>query len=215
MKEQDSVSIPLCGLKSQTHLPAGRSHYSNLYPMKIQIDDKEFELLLSYEQIKKRIRFIGIQLNVDFENRVPVFVGVLNGSFIFLADLMKEIEISSEVTFVKVSSYSGDKSSGKVTAELDLTMELKDRDVILVEDIVDSGLTLDYLIKMVKKHNPASVSVCTLLLKPKSLQRELEIINYVGFEIPNDFVVGYGLDYKGLGRNLKDIFRELPVPSET
>lgn len=183
--------------------------------MKIQIDDKEFELLLSYEQIKKRIRFIGIQLNVDFENRVPVFVGVLNGSFIFLADLMKEIEISSEVTFVKVSSYRGDKSSGKITAELDLTMELKDRDVILVEDIVDSGLTLDYLIKMVKKHNPASVSVCTLLLKPKSLQKELEIINYVGFEIPNDFVVGYGLDYKGLGRNLKDIFRELPVPSET
>jgi hypoxanthine phosphoribosyltransferase len=183
--------------------------------MKIQIDDKEFELLLSYEQIKKRIRFIGIQLNVDFENRVPVFIGVLNGSFIFLADLMKEVEISSEVTFVKVSSYNGDKSSGKITTDLDLTMDLKDRDVILVEDIVDSGLTLDHLLKMVKKQNPASVNVCTLLLKPKSLQKELEIINYVGFEIPNDFVVGYGLDYKGLGRNLKDIFREVRIPSET
>lgn len=183
--------------------------------MKIQIDDKEFELLLSYEQIKKRIRFLGIQLNVDFENRVPVFIGVLNGSFIFLADLMKEIEISSEVTFVKVSSYSGSKSTGKITAELDLTMDLKDRDVILVEDIVDTGVTLEYLLKKIKKHNPASLNVCTLLLKPKSLQKDLVTINYVGFEIPNDFVVGYGLDYKGLGRNLRDIFREVHIPSET
>lgn len=183
--------------------------------MKIQIDDKEFELLLSYEQIEKRIRFIGIQLNVDFDKRVPVFVGVLNGSFIFLADLMKEIEISSEVTFVKVSSYNGDKSSQIVTAELDVTMNLKGRDVILVEDIIDTGLTLEYLIEMVKKHDPASISICTLLLKPKSLQKEIKNINYIGFEIPDDFVVGYGLDYKGLGRNLKDIFRAVHIPSET
>lgn len=183
--------------------------------MKIQIDDKEFEILLSYEQIKKRIRFLGIQLNVDFENRVPVFIGVLNGSFIFLGDLMKEIEISSEVTFVKVSSYTGAHTSGKINLQLDVTMNLKDRDVILVEDIVDTGITLEYLIKMIKKHHPASLSVCTLLLKPKSLQREIDTINYVGFELPDDFVVGYGLDYKGLGRNLKDIFREVHIPTET
>ena len=183
--------------------------------MKIQINDKEFELLLSYEQIKKRIRFIGIQLNVDFENKVPVFIGVLNGSFMFLGDLMKEIEISSEISFVKVSSYAGDKSTGKITPDLDVTMDLKGRDVILVEDIIDSGVTLEYLIEMVKSHNPASVTICTLLLKPKSLQKEIGPINYVGFEIPNDFVVGYGLDYKGLGRHLKDIFREVHIPSET
>lgn len=183
--------------------------------MKIQIDDKEFELLLSYEQIKKRIRLIGIQLNVDFENRVPVFIGVLNGSFIFLADLMKEIEISSEVTFVKLSSYEGDKSSGTITPELALTMNLKGRDVIVVEDIVDTGLTLEYLLEIIKKQDPASVNVCTLLLKSKSLQKEIPDINYAGFEIPDDFVVGYGLDYKGLGRNLKDIFRAVHIPSET
>lgn len=183
--------------------------------MKIQIDDKEFELLLSYEQIKKRTRFIGIQLNVDYENLVPVFIGVLNGSFIFLADLMKEIEISSEVTFVKLSSYKGDKSSGTITPELALTMDLKDRDIIIVEDIVDTGLTLEYLLELVKKQGPASINVCTLLLKPKSIQKELVDIKYAGFEIPDDFVVGYGLDYKGLGRNLKDIFRAVHIPSET
>ncbi|HXH99204.1 MAG TPA: hypoxanthine phosphoribosyltransferase [Sphingobacteriaceae bacterium] len=183
--------------------------------MKIQIDDKEFELLLSYEQIKKRIRFIGIQLNVDYENLVPVFIGVLNGSFIFLADLMKEIEISSEVTFVKLSSYKGDKSSGTITPELALTMDLKDRDIIIVEDIVDTGLTLEYLLELVKKQGPASINVCTLLLKPNSIQKELVDIKYAGFEIPDDFVVGYGLDYKGLGRNLKDIFRAVHIPSET
>jgi len=175
--------------------------------MKIEIDDKKFELFLEYEQIKKRIRLLAIQLNVDFENRIPVFIGVLNGSFIFLADLIKEIHISSEVSFVKVSSYEGDKSSGKIKKEIGLQMSLKDRDVIIVEDIVDSGKTLEYLLEMINKENPASVNVCTLLLKPKSLKIEIDEITYVGFEISDEFVVGYGLDYNGLGRNLRDIYR--------
>lgn len=177
--------------------------------MKIEIDDKKFELFLEYEQIKKRIRLLAIQLNVDFENRIPVFIGVLNGSFIFLADLIKEIHISSEVSFVKVSSYEGEKSSGKIKKEIGLQMSLKDRDVIIVEDIVDSGKTLEYLLEMINKENPASVNVCTLLLKPKSLKVEIDEITYVGFEIPDEFVVGYGLDYNGLGRNLRDIYRAL------
>lgn len=177
--------------------------------MKIEIDDKKFELFLEYEQIKKRIRLLAIQLNVDFENRIPVFIGVLNGSFIFLADLIKEIHISSEVSFVKVSSYEGEKSSGKIKKEIGLQMSLKDRDVIIVEDIVDSGKTLEYLMEMINKENPASVNVCTLLLKPKSLKVEIDEITYVGFEIPDEFVVGYGLDYNGLGRNLRDIYRAL------
>jgi hypoxanthine phosphoribosyltransferase len=177
--------------------------------MKIEIDDKHFELLFEYEQIKKRIRLLAIQLNIDFEDKIPVFLGVLNGSFIFLADLIKEIHISSEVTFVKVSSYEGDKSSGKIKEEIGLQMSLKDRDVIIVEDIVDSGKTLEYLLKMVEKQMPASVNVCSLLLKPNSLKVELEEITYVGFEIPDEFVVGYGLDYKGLGRNLKDIYKNV------
>jgi hypoxanthine phosphoribosyltransferase len=175
--------------------------------MKIEIDKKNFELMLEYEQIKKRIRLLAIQLNVDFENRIPVFIGVLNGSFIFLADLIKEIHISSEVSFVKVSSYEGDKSSGKIKKEIGLQMPLKDRDVIIVEDIVDSGKTLEYLLEMINKENPASVHVCTLLLKPESLKVKIDEINYIGFEIADEFVVGYGLDYNGLGRNLRDIYK--------
>ncbi len=178
--------------------------------MRIEIDEKVFDLMLEYEQIKKRIRLIGIQLNVDFETRIPVFVGVLNGSFIFLADLIKEINISSEVTFVKVSSYEGDKSAGKIKKEIGLQMNLKGRDVIIVEDIVDSGQTLSYILDMIKKDEPASVNVCTLLLKPGSLKTKFDEICYVGFEIPDEFVVGYGLDYNGLGRNLKDIYRAVP-----
>ncbi|WP_423147626.1 hypoxanthine phosphoribosyltransferase [Rubrolithibacter danxiaensis] len=183
--------------------------------MKIQIDDKDFELLLEYDQIKKRTRFLGIQLNVDYEKTVPVFVAVLNGSFMFMADLMKEVEIASEITFVKVASYNADASTGEVKKLLGLNLDLKGRDVIIVEDIVDTGLTLSSILEEIKKQEPASVSVCTLLFKPQSLLKPVDELHYVGFEIPNDFVVGYGLDYKELGRNLKDIYRALPVLSET
>jgi len=179
--------------------------------MRVEIDEKIFELMLEYEQIKKRTRLIAIQLNVDFENRIPVFVGVLNGSFVFLGDLIKEIDISSEVTFVKVSSYDGDVNTGVIKKEIGLQMSLKDRDVIIVEDIVDTGHTLKYIIDLIKEEDPASITVCTLLLKPKSLKVELNEIGFVGFEIPDEFVVGYGLDYNGLGRNLKDIYRAVPA----
>ena len=177
--------------------------------MRIEIDEKNFELMLELDQIEKRIRLLGIQINVDFENRIPVFIGVLNGSFIFLADLMKEINIASELTFVKVSSYIGTKSSREIKEDLGINMSLKNRDVILVEDIIDSGNTLRYLLDMVYKENPASVNVCTLLMKPKSLKTTFDEISYVGFEIPDDFVVGFGLDYNGLGRNLNDIYRAI------
>ena len=175
--------------------------------MRIQIDDKDFDLMLEYDQIKKRIRLIGIQLNVDFENRIPVFIGVLNGSFVFLGDLIKEITIASEVTFVKVKSYNGDQSSGIISDEINISMSLKNRDVIVVEDIVDTGKTLKYILEKIKAHNPASINVCSLLFKPNAVQEEIEELTYVGFEIPNDFVVGYGLDYNGLGRNFKDIYK--------
>ncbi len=183
--------------------------------MNIQIDHKDFELLIEYDQIKKRLRLLGIQLDVDYEGRVPVFVGILNGSFMFIADLMKEISISSEVTFVKVSSYAGDKSTGKVKEEISIYMDLKDRDVIIVEDIVETGETLKEVINMVKQHDPASINVCTLLLKPNSPDLDIPELTYVGFDIPNDFVVGYGLDYNGLGRNLKDVYRAEHVPTDT
>ena len=183
--------------------------------MSIQVDDKEFELMLEYDQIKKRTRLIGIQINLDYEKRVPVFLGVLTGSFIFMADLIKEIHIASEVSFIKVSSYQGESSTGIVKEVLGLNMGLKGRDVIIVEDIIDTGLTLNFILETIQKRNPASITVCSLLLKPKSLQKEFSEITYIGFEIPDDFVVGYGLDYNGLGRNLKDIYKAVQIPSET
>lgn len=183
--------------------------------MKIEIEDKQFETLLEYEQIKKRIRFLGIQLNVDYEKRVPVFIGVLNGCFIFMGDLIKKIDVASEINFVRVSSYEGDTSTGQVKDIIGLSEDLKGRDVIIVEDIIETGTTLRYLIDVIKKHKPASIAICTLLLKPRSLKVELPELKYVGFEIQDEFVVGYGLDYQGLGRNLNNIFRAIPVPSET
>lgn len=174
---------------------------------KIEIDDKEFEILLEYDQIKKRTRFLGIQLNVDFETKTPVFIGVLNGSFMFMADLMKEVNIASETTFIKFASYSGETSTGEVKKIIGLDIDLKGRDVIVIEDIVDTGLTLNVILETIALQSPASVSVCTLLFKPKAVKTNIPALEYIGFEIPNEFVVGYGLDYKSLGRNLKDIYR--------
>jgi hypoxanthine phosphoribosyltransferase len=182
---------------------------------KIQVADKEFEIFLEQETINKRTRLIGIQLNVDYENRCPIFIGVLNGSFLFMADLLKEVTLSCEVNFIKVSSYHGMQSSGNVQELLGLPDDLHDRDVILVEDIVDTGLTLKHILAKVHLQKPASIRVCSLLFKPAALLEPIPELQYVGFEIPNEFVVGYGLDYNGLGRNLKDVYRavgDAPMP---
>lgn len=173
----------------------------------VQIEDKNFEILLENDQISKRIRLIGIQLNVDYENRCPIIIGVLNGSFVFMADLLKEIDVACEIDFIRVSSYKGTESSGTVKETLGLPDNLHNRDVLLVEDIVDTGLTLKHIMEKVHLQKPASVKICSLLFKPAALLEPLPELEYVGFEIPNEFVVGYGLDYNGLGRNLKDIFR--------
>ncbi|GGE58265.1 hypoxanthine phosphoribosyltransferase [Pedobacter psychrotolerans] len=174
---------------------------------KIQVEDKEFEIFLENDTINKRIRLMGIQMNVDYENKCPLFIGVLNGSFLFMADLIKEVNIPCEVAFMRVASYEGTSSSGQVKELIGLPANIKDRDIIVVEDIVDTGLTLTHILKMIKEKNPASVKVASLLLKPSALKYEIEDLAYVGFEIPNEFVVGYGLDYNGLGRNLIDIYR--------
>jgi hypoxanthine phosphoribosyltransferase len=176
--------------------------------MNINIKDKNFEPLIEYSMIEKRIRLIGIEINVEYENKIPVFLGVLNGSFMFMADLLKEVKISCETTFVKLASYhSGTETSGTITEELGIAMDLQNRDVIIVEDIVDSGKTLAYLLNQVKALKPASINIATLLLKPDALAVDLGKIEYIGFEIADEFVVGYGLDYDGLGRNLCDIYR--------
>lgn len=175
----------------------------------IEIHNKSFELFLENDTISKRTRLIGIQLNLDYEDKCPIFIGVLNGSFLFMADLLKEIDIACEVGFIRVASYHGTESTGQIKEAFGLPEDLNGRDVILVEDIVDTGLTLQYILEKVNAQNPASVRVCSLLFKPAALLQPIEELTYVGFEIPNEFVVGYGLDYDGLGRNLKDIYRAI------
>lgn len=177
--------------------------------MKTQVADLTFELSIPYTSIEKRVSEIAAQINNDYSGSIPVMVGILNGSFLFMADLAKQIHLPMEVTFVKLASYHGGTSTTReIRDDFDLTIDIKDRDIILVEDIVDTGNTIYYLIEKLKVRKPASVSVCTLLLKPETLERTIPELKYVGFEIPNDFVVGYGLDYKELGRNLKGIFKK-------
>lgn len=174
---------------------------------RIKIHEKDFEIFLENESILKRIRLMGIQLNVDYEKRCPLFIGVLNGSFLFMADLIKEIEINCEVSFIRVASYQNTSSTGQIKEAFGLADNLKGRDVILVEDIVDTGQTLTYILEQVRAQAPASLNICSLLFKPAALLKPMPELTYVGFEIPNEFVVGYGLDYNGLGRNLKNIYR--------
>ncbi|MGZ3763652.1 MAG: hypoxanthine phosphoribosyltransferase [Mucilaginibacter sp.] len=177
--------------------------------MKAQVADLNFELLIPIDAIETRVKALAAQINADYKSRTPILVGVLSGSFLFTADLIKEIEIPVEVTFTKLASYFGGTSSTrKIRDDFDLTIDIKGRDIILVEDIVDTGNTLHYLIDKLKVREPASISVCSMLLKPKALESVINELKYIGFEIENDFVVGYGLDYKELGRNLKGIYRK-------
>ncbi|RYY36088.1 MAG: hypoxanthine phosphoribosyltransferase [Sphingobacteriaceae bacterium] len=179
--------------------------------MKLEIAGLEFEPFIAPDEIAKRVRVIGAQLNVDYKHTVPVIVGVLNGSFIFIADLMKEITIPCEVTFTKLASYYGGLSSTrKIREDIDLSVDIEGRDVILIEDIVESGNTLHYLLDKLAVRKPASITVCSLLLKPAALgNAKIPELKYIGFEIANDYVIGYGLDYKELGRNLKEIYRKV------
>jgi hypoxanthine phosphoribosyltransferase len=178
--------------------------------VKIQIADLHFEPLIRLAEIEKRIAEIAKQINADYKGRTPVLVGVLNGSFLFTADLIKQIEIPVEVTFTKLASYYGGLSTTrKIRDDFDLSIDIKGRDIILLEDIVDTGNTLHYLIDKLKVREPASITACSLLLKPNALESAIEELKYVGFEIQNEFVVGYGLDYKELGRNLKGIYKKV------
>jgi hypoxanthine phosphoribosyltransferase len=178
--------------------------------MKKQIADLEFEPLIKSAAIDERIKAIGIQLNADYQHTVPVFIGVLNGSFLFIADIIKQIDIPCEITFTKLASYyGGTKSSLKIRDDIDFSVDIKGRDVLVIEDIVDTGNTAHYLLEKLKLKQPASIKLCSLLLKPAALLKPIEELKYVGFEIENEFVVGYGLDYREMGRNLKDIYKRV------
>jgi hypoxanthine phosphoribosyltransferase len=176
----------------------------------MKLVDLDFEPLITADAIEKRVKEIGIQLNKDYAGTKPVFVGVLNGSFLFIADLIKQIDIPCEITFTKLASYyGGTKSTLKIRDDIDFSVDIKGRDVLIIEDIVDTGNTAHYLIDKLKAKGPASIKLCSLLLKPASLQTKIDELKYVGFEIENDFVVGYGLDYKEMGRNLRDIYKKV------
>lgn len=178
--------------------------------MKIKVADLEFEPLISEKLIIERTKAIGQQLNADYQHSIPVFVGVLNGSFLFIADLIKQIDIPCQIAFTKLASYYGGTTSKlKIRDDIDLMVDIKGRDVLIIEDIVDTGNTLHYLIDKLKLREPASLKVCSLLLKPEALQKNIEELQYVGFEIENEFVVGYGLDYQEMGRNLRDIYKKV------
>jgi hypoxanthine phosphoribosyltransferase len=172
----------------------------------IQVKDKTFTLFLDEKTIQKRIAEISLEISRDFENKNPVIIGVLNGSFMFLSDLAKKISVPAEITFIKFSSYSGEKSTGTVKNLIGLEAELKGRSVIVVEDIVDTGLTMLHLMNQLQEQKPASITLVTLLYKPEALKYKINL-DYIGFEIPNRFVVGYGLDYDGFGRNIPEIYQ--------
>lgn len=172
----------------------------------VKIKDKEFELFLTQEEIEKAIDSIAAEMSKDLAGKDPLFVCVLNGSFMFASELMKRVSIPSEVSFVKMSSYKGIISTGKVKEIYGLEEDLKGRTVVVVEDIVDTGHTMSLILDQLACDEPADVKVATLLLKPDALKVEVKL-DYVALRIPSDFIVGYGLDYDGYGRNLPDIYK--------
>ena len=171
----------------------------------VKIKDKTFKTSIPEAEILKKVQVVADRLNKDYEGKTPVFLAVLNGAFIFAADLMRMITVPSEISFVKYASYEGTSSTGSMKTLMGLNQDLAGRHVVIVEDIVDSGFTMAHMIEDLKKMTPASVEVCSLLVKPGNLKVDLDI-NYAVMEIPNDFIVGYGLDYDQEGRNLRDIY---------
>jgi hypoxanthine phosphoribosyltransferase len=171
----------------------------------ITIKDKQFKPYISAQRIAEAVKLLADSINTELKNDFPVFLAVLNGSFMFAADLFKEITIPCELSFIKLSSYYGTSSTGYVRELVGLSENIEGRTVVIVEDIVDSGITFDRLRKTLKSKNVKQIKIAAILFKPDSYKKEYPV-DYVGFKIPNDFVVGYGLDYEGLGRNLKEIY---------
>ena len=172
----------------------------------IIVGSKKFIPYLREEDILQRIEVLAKAINKEYQGKPLLFIGVLNGSFMFASDLLKKITVPCELSFIRVASYEGTESSGSVKQVLGLQEDIFNKHVILLEDIVDSGLTMEQVLAYLQGYKPQSLEIATLLLKPECLKRDLKL-PYVGFEIPNKFVVGYGLDYDGQGRNLKDIYQ--------
>ncbi len=171
----------------------------------IQVRDKQFAVSIPEEKIREQVKRVAAEINRDYVGQHPIFLAVLNGSFIFAADLLREVVLPCEISFVRLASYEGMGSTGEIREIMGLNVDITGRPVIIVEDIVDTGLTMAHMLETLRKHNPSNIDICTLLLKPEKLQVNLDI-RYCCMEIPNEFVVGYGLDYDGYGRNSRDIY---------
>ncbi len=171
----------------------------------IKVKDKEFVISIPEEKILCEIDRLAAQLNSDLAGKNPLFLCVLNGSFMFAADLFRRINIPAEISFVKLASYEGTSSTGVIKEVIGLSEDVTGRTIVIVEDIIDTGCTMQKLLENLGARAPESIHVCTLLLKPEKLKVPLDV-EYVALEIPNDFIVGYGLDYDGYGRNLRDIY---------
>lgn len=172
----------------------------------VTLHDKEFEPFLSQAEIQERIKELAIEINHDFNGKRPIVLCILNGSFIFTADLVRHFSFPLTIEFVRYSSYEGTSTTGKITKMLGMKSEIVGQDVIIVEDIIDTGFTLSNAIKELRRDQPNSVKVVSLLMKPAALKHDVPS-DYIGFKIPNKFVVGYGLDYDELGRDLPEIYQ--------
>lgn len=172
----------------------------------IHLLDRDFKLSIPNEIIQEKVKSVAQQLNKDYAGKNPVMVCILNGAFVFAADLVRYLDFQPEVLFARFSSYDGLNTTGKVRELMGVSADLTDRDVIIVEDIVDTGITMSNVLPLFMERGVRSVSICACLLKPAKLQVKLHV-DYVAMEIPNDFIVGYGLDYNGMGRNYKDIYK--------
>ena len=174
--------------------------------MTIQVLDKKFKPYIKAQQIQEQVGKLAQQINIDYAGKKPLFIAILNGSFMFAADLFKELTIDAEICFIKLASYKGTKSTGNVITSIGLDEPLKNRHVIIVEDIVDTGKTLYEFLPQLVNQQPSSLKIAALLHKPEALTFPLTI-DYLGFNVPDKFLLGYGLDYDGLGRNLKEIYQ--------
>jgi hypoxanthine phosphoribosyltransferase len=172
---------------------------------RIKIQDKEFKIFIPAANIKRAVENIALQINNEYFEQEVLFIVVLNGAFMFSAELLKSIKLTCKVSFVKLASYVGNSTTGNVKEIIGLTEDIKDKHIVVIEDIVDTGNTIEILVKQLKQQNPASVKVATLLFKPQSYLKNMKI-DYVGLEIVNEFVIGFGLDFNGYGRNYENIY---------
>ncbi|PLX06075.1 MAG: hypoxanthine phosphoribosyltransferase [Marinilabiliales bacterium] len=173
---------------------------------KVQVHDKHFSLFIENKEIEKRISDLALKINNDLKDKNPLFLGILNGSFMFAGELFKNLNIPCGISFLKLASYEGTSSTGKIKRLIGLNEDIKGRTIVILEDIIDTGITIDNIVKQLKGYEPAEIKIATLLYKPEAYN-DMYKIDYFCFDIPNDFIVGYGLDYNGYGRNLKHIYK--------